>query len=225
MPLHAPKDTLYTTLAEVAQSIAHSHRLELLEYLAQGQHSVEELAALSGLTFANTSRHLQILRRARLVETERRGKNILYSIVNQNEVVALLKALGCVGERNRAEIKQIMNDYFDEKDSLTPVSRETLLSQLQEGTVTLIDVRPEHEFNQGHLPGALNITLDELEAHLALIPKNQQIVAYCRGPYCVLSFEVVEYLRAKGYRVRRLEDGYPEWKAAGLEVESVNSTL
>ncbi|CAM8753313.1 ArsR/SmtB family transcription factor [Burkholderia pseudomallei] len=215
-----PKQAVYSSLAEIAQGIGHPHRLELLEYLAQGQHSVEELAALSGLTFANTSRHLQILRRVRLVETERRGKNVLYSIANQDEVVTLLKALGCVGERNRAEIRQIMSDYFSARDALAPVSQEELVTHLRDGMVTLIDVRPEHEFNLGHLPGALNIPVNELEAHLAQLPKDHEIVAYCRGPYCVLSFEAVAWLRARGYRVRRLVDGFPEWKAAGLEVEA-----
>ncbi|KAB2903085.1 MAG: metalloregulator ArsR/SmtB family transcription factor [Burkholderiaceae bacterium] len=215
-----PKQAIYSSLSEIVQGIGHPHRLELLEYLAQGQRSVEELAALSGLAFANTSRHLQILRRARLVETQRRGKNVLYSIVNQNEVVSLLSALGCVGERNRAEIRQVMSDYFSARDALAPVSRDELLSLLRDGAVTLIDVRPEHEFKLGHLPGALSIPLHELEAHLAQLPKQHDIVAYCRGPYCVLSFEAVAWLRARGYRVRRLVDGFPEWKAAGLEVEA-----
>jgi rhodanese-related sulfurtransferase/DNA-binding transcriptional ArsR family regulator len=215
-----PKQAIYSSLAEIAQAIGHPHRLELLEHLAQGQRSVEELAEISDLTFANTSRHLQILRRARLVETERQGKRVLYSLTSQEDVVTLLRALGCVGERNRAEVRQIISDYFGARDSLAPVSREELVSLLRGGMVTVIDVRPEHEFGLGHLPGAMNIPLNELKKRLSRLPKNQEIVAYCRGPYCVLSFEAVALLRAKGYRVRRLVDGFPEWKAAGLEIET-----
>ncbi|MBN9077926.1 MAG: ArsR family transcriptional regulator [Rhizobiales bacterium] len=214
----SPKQAVYASLAEVAQAIGHQHRLELLEHLAQGQRSVEELANLAGLNFANASRHLQILRRARLVETERRGKHILYSLSGETEVVGLMKALGCVGERNMAEIRQMMSDYFDARDALDPMTRKELMSSLHDGMVTLLDVRPQGEFTLGHLPGALNMPLGELEQRLSELPKDQEIVAYCRGPYCVLSFEAVANLRAKGYRVRRLEDGFPEWKAAGLEV-------
>lgn len=220
MSTAGPKQAIYSSLAEVAQAIGHAHRLELLEHLAQGQRSVEELAARSGLTFANTSRHLQILRRARLVETERRGKHILYSLTGETEVVALLKALGCVGERNLAEVRQMMTDYFDARDALAPVTRDELMASLRDGMVTLLDVRPEDEFALGHLPGALNMPLGELERRLSELPKDHEIVAYCRGPYCLLSFEAVASLRAKGYRVRRLEDGFPEWKAAGLEIEA-----
>lgn len=216
----SPKQAIYSGLAEVAQAVAHPYRLELIEHLAQGRRSVEELAALAGLTFANTSRHLQILRRARLVETARRGKHVLYSLAGETEVVALLKALGCVGERNVAEVRQMMTDYFGARDTLAPVSREELVSFVRDGMVTLLDVRPEDEFALGHLPGALNLPLGELERRLSELPKDQEIIAYCRGPYCVLSFEAVASLRAKGYKVRRLEDGFPQWKAAGLMVEA-----
>ena len=217
--MKGPKQTIYSSLAEIAQAIGHPHRLELLEYIAQGQQSVEDLAALSQLTFANTSRHLQILRRARLVETERQGKYILYSLVSEGNVVTFLRALGSLGERNRAEVRQIMSDYFSARDALAPVSREELVSRMQDGTVTLVDVRPEHEFDLGHLPGAINIPLSKLKKGLSRLPKANEIVAYCRGPYCVLSFEAVALLRTKGYQAHRLIDGFPEWKAAGFEVE------
>lgn len=216
-----PKQVIYESLAEIAQAIGHAHRLALLEHLAQCEHSVEELSARTGLTFANTSRHLQILRRARLVETERRGKRILYSLAGDAEVVALVRALSRVGERNVAEIDRVKTDYFRARDSLEPVSREELVSRLQDGLVTVLDVRPEDEFAVGHLPGALNIPLGELERRLGELPANREIVAYCRGPYCIFSFEAVAALRARGYVVRRLEDGYPEWKAAGLPVEAL----
>ncbi|PKA40039.1 metalloregulator ArsR/SmtB family transcription factor (plasmid) [Rhizobium sullae] len=215
-----PKQAIYNSLAEVAQALGHAHRLELLEHLAQGERSVEELSARSSLTFANTSRHLQILRRARLVETERRGKHVLYRLAGDVEVVALMQALGRVGARNVAEVNRVMTDYFRARDALEPVSREELVSRLQDGLVTVLDVRPEDEFALGHLPGALNIPLAELERRLAELSADREIVAYCRGPYCVLSFEAVAALRERGYRVHRLEDGYPEWKAAGLPVET-----
>lgn len=213
-----PKQTIYSSLAEIAQAVGHPYRLELLEHLAQGQRTVEDLAQLNKLTFANTSRHLQILRRARLVETERQGKYIFYSLASEENVVKLLRALGAVGERNSAEVRQIMSDYFSARDALAPVSREELVSRLRDGTVTLIDLRPEHEFGLGHLPGAINMPIEKLTKRLSGMPKARPIVAYCRGPYCVLSFEAVALLRAKGYLAHRLVDGFPEWKAAGFEV-------
>ena len=216
-----PKQVIYESLAEVAQALGHAHRLELLEHLAQGERSVEELAARANLTFANTSRHLQLLRRARLVETQRRGKHVLYRLAGDAEVVMLMQALGRVGERNVAEVNRVMADYFRARDALEAVSREDLVSRLHDGLVTVLDVRPEDEFVLGHLPGALNIPLAELERRLAELPADREVIAYCRGPYCVLSFEAVAALRARGYLVRRLEDGYPEWKAAGLPIEAV----
>jgi len=195
-----PKQAIYENLAGVAQALGHAHRLEILEHLAQG---------------------MQILRRARLVETERRGKHVLYRLAGDAEVVALIKALGRVGERNVAEIGRVVTDYFQARDALEPVSRDDLVARLRDNLVTVLDVRPEDEFALGHLPGALNIPLAELERRLGELPKSREVIAYCRGPYCVLSFEAVAALRARGYRVRRLEDGYPEWKAAGLPVESV----
>jgi ArsR family transcriptional regulator len=205
----------------VAHALAHPHRLELLEHLAQGERSVDELSARAHLNFANTSRHLQILRRARLVETNRRGKRVFYCLAGDGELVALTKALGRVGERNMAEIDRVMADYFRARDALEPVSREDLVSRLRDDLVTVLDVRPEDEFAVGHLPGALNIPLAELERRLSELPKDREVIAYCRGPYCVLSFEAVAALRTRGYRVRRLEDGYPEWKAAGLPIEAL----
>jgi ArsR family transcriptional regulator len=220
MSTTGPKQVIYGSLAEVAQALGHAHRLELLEHLAQGERSVEELSARASLSFANTSRHLQILRRARLVETERRGKHVLYRLAGDAEVVALIQALGRVGERNVAEVNRVMNDYFYARDALEAVSRDDLLARLQDGMVTVLDVRPEDEFAVGHLPGALNIPLAELERRLGELPADREVIAYCRGPYCVLSFEAVAALRERGYRVHRLEDGYPEWKAAGLPVEA-----
>ncbi len=216
-----PKQAIFAGLAEVAQALGHAHRLELLEHVAQGMRSVEELSTRANLSFANTSRHLQILRRARLVEAERRGKRVLYRLAGDAEVVELLRALGRLGERNVAEVSRIMTDYFHARDALEPVSREDMVSRLRDGLVTVLDVRPEDEFWLGHLPGALNIPFGKLERRLSELPADREIIAYCRGPYCVLSFEAVAMLRARGYLVRRLEDGYPEWKAAGLPTEAV----
>jgi rhodanese-related sulfurtransferase len=216
-----PKRAIFAGLADVAQALGHAHRLELLEHVAQGMRSVEELSARTNLSFANTSRHLQILRRARLVDAQRRGKHVLYRLAGDNEVVDLMRALGRVGERNLAEVNRVMTDYFHARDALEPVSRANLISRLRDGLVTILDVRPEDEFALGHLPGALNIPFSKLEQRLGELPADREVIAYCRGPYCVLSFEAVAALRARGYRVRRLEDGYPEWKAAGLPIEVV----
>jgi rhodanese-related sulfurtransferase len=215
-----PKQAIFESLAEVAQALGHANRLELLEHLAQRERSVEDLTALSGMGFANTSRHLQILRRARLVETERRGKNVLYSLAGGAEVVGLIKSLGRVGERNVAEVNRVLGDYFHSRDSMEPVTREDLTGRIADGLVTVLDVRPADEFAEGHLPGARNIPLAELERRLKELPKTVEVVAYCRGPYCVLAFEAVAALRAKGFKAVRLEDGFPEWKAAGLTVET-----
>ncbi|MCP9232572.1 metalloregulator ArsR/SmtB family transcription factor [Mesorhizobium sp. M0833] len=215
-----PKQAIFASLAEVAQALGHAHRLELLEHLAQGERSVEGLAARAGLNFANASRHLQILRRARLVEAERHGKHMLYRLSGDVLVVELMKALGRVGERNVAEVNRVMTDYFQARDALEAVSREELVSRLRDGLVTVLDVRSEDEFALGHLPGALNIPFAELENRLAELPAKREVIAYCRGPYCVLSFEAVAALRARGYVAHRLEDGYPDWKAAGLPIEA-----
>ena len=171
-----PKQAIYENLAGVAQALGHAHRLEILEHLAQGMRSVEELSARAHLTFANTSRHLQILRRARLVETERRGKHVLYRLAGDTEVVTLIKALGRVGERNVAEIGRVVTDYFQARDALEPVSRDDLVARLRDGLVTVLDVRPEDEFALGHLPGALSIPLAELERRLVELPKSREVI-------------------------------------------------
>jgi rhodanese-related sulfurtransferase/DNA-binding MarR family transcriptional regulator len=213
-----PKQRVFVGLAEIAQALGHAHRLELLEHLGQGERSVEDLAARTGLTVANTSRHLQLLRRAALVEGRREGKRVFYRLSGEDAVVALMQALSRVGERNSAEIARVITSYFRARDELEPVSRPELLDRLRSGAVTVLDVRPEDEFRQGHVPGSLNIPLAQLERRLAELPVSREIVAYCRGPWCVLSFEAVAMLRQRGYRVRRLEDGFPEWKVAGLPI-------
>ena len=213
-----PKQNVFASLAVIAQALSHAHRLELLEHLGQGERSVEDLATRANLTLPNTSRHLQLLRRAALVEGRREGKRVYYRLTGEEAVVGLLLALSRVGERNSAEIARVMASYFRARDELEPVSRDELLGRLRDGTATVLDVRPEDEFAHGHVPDALNIPLSQLERRLVELPADQEIVAYCRGPWCVLSFEAVALLRQRGYRVRRLEDGFPEWKMAGLPV-------
>ena len=215
-----PKQHVFASLAAIAQALGHAHRLEMLEHLAQGERSVEDLADRAGITLANCSRHLQLLRRAGLVEGRREGKRVFYRLAGEDAVIGLLNALSRVGERNSAEIARVMASYFRARDELEPVSRTELLVRLRAGAAAVLDVRPEDEFQQGHLPGALNIPLAQLERRLAELPPDREIVAYCRGPWCVLSFEAVAALRQRGYRARRLEDGFPEWKVAGLPVGS-----
>jgi ArsR family transcriptional regulator len=214
-----PKQALFTEFASIARALGSAHRLEILEHLAQGECGVEALAERVGLTVANASQHLQHLKRAGLVEARRDGKFVLYRLGDER-VLALLGMLFEVGERNLAEVDRILREYFTVRDSMEPVTRMELMERTRAGLVTVLDVRPADEFEAGHLPGAVNIPLKELEGRLAELDPSQEIVAYCRGPYCVLSFEAVASLRARGFRVRRLEDGLPEWRAAGLPVEA-----
>jgi rhodanese-related sulfurtransferase/DNA-binding transcriptional ArsR family regulator len=213
-----PKRAMFEHLAGVARSLGSARRLELLELLAQTERSVEELAGLSGLTIANASQHLQQLRRFGLVEASRDGKHVIYKLADA-EVIVLLAALSRVTERNVGAVEKVLNAYFRERDKLEPVSRKELLRRMRDGLVTLIDTRPQEEFAAGHLPGAINLPLSELKRRLRELPRDQEIIAYCRGPYCVLSYEAVAELRRRGFKAFRLEDGFPEWKAAGLPVE------
>jgi len=215
----SPKIQIFEQFAEVARTLAHATRVELLEHVAQGERPVERLAQLTSQSVANTSQHLQQLRRSGFVKPRREGKRVLYQL-GDGPIIELLSALRKVAEHNCAEMRAITSLYFDRLDAFEPVSREEVLRRLAEGSVTLLDVRPEDEFASGHLPGAVNIPLPELERRLSTLPGEREIVAYCRGAYCVLSFEAVAALRARGYTVRRLVDGFPEWKAAGLAVES-----
>lgn len=214
-----PKQAIYAEFAAVARALGHAHRLELIEHLAQGERTVETLARRSELSVANASQHLQQLRRAGLVASRREGRHVIYRL-SDDAVLTLFSSLRTVAERNVAEIDRIVRSYFTDLDDLEPVSREALLARLRDGRVTVLDVRPADEFAMGHLPGALNVPLDTLEQRLQELDPDQEIVAYCRGAYCVLSFEAVAALRGRGFNVHRLEDGYPEWRAAGLPVES-----
>lgn len=210
---------IFEEFAELARTLASAQRLFLLEHIAQGERSVERLAELSGLSVANASQHLQQLRRAGFVETRREGKRVLYRL-GTGPVLGLLSALRQHAEYNRAQIRELVADRRDQPDRLEAISREELLLRMREGGVTLLDVRPQDEFASGHLPGAINIPIEELERRLAELPAGGEIVAYCRGPYCALSFDAVTVLQGKGFAVRRLDSGFPDWKAAGLAVES-----
>lgn len=215
--MSSPKRLVFEQFAKVAQALANGHRVELLELVAQGERSVEDLARLSGLKVTNASQHLQLLRRAGLVVARRSGKQVLYRLVDR-DVVDLLTALRRTAERGVAEIEKITQSYFRALDSLEAVSHEELARRLRDGTVTLIDVRPAEEFAAGHIPGAINIPLPELPQRCGDVSADRTVIAYCRGPYCIFAFEAVALLRALGYDARRLEGGYPQWWAANRPV-------
>lgn len=213
-----PKQLLYIQFAEIAKALAHPHRLEILELLAQGERNVEALAERARLSVANASQHLRLMRQAGLLASRRAGKHVVYRLSDAS-VLGLVAALHRVGEQNLAEVREVLGSYFHERDAMEPVSRNELSRRLKDGLVTVLDVRPSDEFSAGHLPEAINIPLSELGKRLRELPKNKEVIAYCRGPYCVLAFEAADLLRKRGYTVRRLEDGFPEWKAAGLPVD------
>ncbi|MCW5585192.1 MAG: ArsR family transcriptional regulator [Chromatiales bacterium] len=212
------KQALFAQFARVGKALASANRLELLEFLAQGERSVDALARVSGLSVANTSQHLQQLRQAGLVTARKEGVTVYYSL-SDKDVVALVDKVRDVAERHLAEVEQLVSRYLTVKDDLEPVPSRELLKRARQGLVTVIDVRPEEEYAAGHLPGAVNIPLASLEKQLRDFDREKEVVAYCRGPHCVLAFEAVARLRAKGFEARRLQDGFPEWKLAGLPVE------
>lgn len=212
-----PKQAVLAGFAEVAKAFAHAHRLEILEQLAQGERSVEALAERVGLSVANTSQHLRLMRGAGLLSSRRDGKRILYAL-SDPAVLSAVAALQKVAERKSAQVRNVIGSYFRARDALEPISRKELARRLKDNLVTVVDVRPADEYAAGHLPEAVNVPLRELSRHLRKIPKDREVVAYCRGPYCVLAFEAVALLRERGFSAKRLEDGFPEWKAAGLPV-------
>jgi ArsR family transcriptional regulator len=211
------KHALLAEFATVARALGSAHRLDILEHLAQGERSVDGLARRIGLPVANASQHLQALRRAGLVEAQRAGKHVVYRIADA-AVLHLLAALRAVAERQVAAVGEIVAGYFAARDAMEPVSFAELVDRVESGLVTVLDVRPEDEFAHGHLPGALNIPLSQLGGRLAELPQEGEIVAYCRGPWCVLAFEAVALLRKEGRTARRLAGGLPEWRLAGQPV-------
>jgi ArsR family transcriptional regulator len=215
MSARGPKQQVFAQFAAVAKAVAHEHRIELLEHLGQGEQSVEVLARKAGLSVANASHHLQLMRRGGLVDARRDGTFVFYRISDE-AVFALLASLRRVGEHQLAEVERVVRTYFHQRDGMESISQKELARRIRQGSVTILDVRPGDEYAAGHLRGAVNIPLDRLRRRLNTLDSSRAIVAYCRGPYCVLSFEAVALLRSKGFDVRRLEDGFPEWKAAGL---------
>ncbi len=214
-----PKSRLFEQLARVGTALGSAGRLQLLEFLAQGERSVEALATLTGLSVANCSKHLQTLRQAGLVVARKEGLRVYYSIAG-DDVIALYSALQHVAENRVAEVERLLRTWLAHRDQLEPVARAELIDRAKKGLVTVLDVRPAEEYAAGHLPGAINIPVDQLKGRLAKFPRGKEVVAYCRGPYCLLSFEAVEALRKRGLKARRLKDGFPEWRAAGLPVET-----
>ena len=205
------KNAVYEQLARIGGSLASAPRLELLDLLCQGPRTVEVLAGQVGQSVANPSHHLQVLRRARLVDTERRGVHITYRLAD-DEVCRFFLALRGLAESRLLEIEQVTRQFLAARGDLEAVPRDALIDRVRSGAVTVLDVRPRDEFRSGHLPGALSVPLDQL-------PRHREVVAYCRGPYCVLAVEAVALLRSRGFQAVRMEEGVPDWRARGLPVE------
>lgn len=212
-----PKLRLFSGFAAIGHALGNEHRLRILELLAQRETSVEALAQRVGLSLANASQHLRLLRAVGLLSSRRAGKHVLYA-VSDPTVLALTAALGQVAERNLAQVREVINGYCRERDAFEPISRNELRRRLKDDVVTLLDVRPGDEFAAGHVPQAINIPLRDLPRRLRELPRNRAVVAYCRGAYCLLAFEAVALLRRRGFTALRLEAGFPEWRAAGLPI-------
>jgi len=210
-----PKRAVFENLARIGTALSSPVRLELLELLAQGERGVEDLATLTGASVANTSQHLQKLKQVGLIVGRKEAQFVKYRLAG-DEVIALFGALGVAGQAYLTDVERIVRLYFTAKDDLEPVPAADLLERAKKGLVTVLDVRPPEEYAAGHVPGAVNIPIHELERRLAELPKRKEVVAYCRGPYCLMSYDAVFLLRKKGLRARRLEDGLPEWQLAGL---------
>jgi len=213
------KQDVHAQLARVGKALSHGNRLELLDFIAQGPRSVDELATMTRLSVANASKHLQELRRAGLVRARKEGLRVYYELAGP-DVVALIAALGRVAETRLAEMEQLVRTYITARDDLEPIPAAELVKRSKLGLVTVLDVRPAKEFAAGHLPGAINVPVEDLAKRLRKLPKGREVIAYCRGPYCLLSVDAVALLRTKGFKARRLQDGFPEWKASGLPVEA-----
>lgn len=216
------KDRVFGELAVLGQALANPHRLELLDLLAQGARNVEDLARESRMSLANTSAHLQVLRRGRLVEAEKHGLHVQYRLASPG-VFELYRNLRDLGSAHLAELDRLVETYFTNRDELHLVDKEELLRRVEQGVVTVVDVRPFEEFEQGHILHARSIPLAELERRLAELPTDREVVAYCRGPYCLLSDEALTLLLARGFRARRLSEGLPEWRAAGYPIGTIAS--
>lgn len=211
------KDSVYEQLARMGKATSAPKRLELLDLLCQGPRTVEVLAREAAVTVANASQHLQVLRAARLVEAEKRGLFVEYRVANE-QVCDFFLSLRSLAESRLAEVEQVTRAYFSERGGMEPVASEELLRRVRNGEVTVLDVRPSEEYRAGHIPGAVSVPVAQLKARLKDLPKDREVVAYCRGPYCVMAVEAVELLRKKGFTAHRLEKGVAELKARGWRV-------
>lgn len=219
------KKELLRQFARIGKAVSSPARLEILDLLSQGEKPVEMVAKQAGLSVTNTSNHLKELRNAALVTRRKEGIYVYYGLADP-AVHDFLRCLQDIAVRQLAEVRQIVRDYFEEPDSLEPVGASDLLARLRSEEVVVLDVRPEDEYVAGHLPGALSIPVGELERRLAELPPDREVVAYCRGPYCVMALQAVDMLRSHGFRARRLDVGLPDWRAQGLAVmEGSPSTL
>jgi rhodanese-related sulfurtransferase/biotin operon repressor len=214
---------LYIEVSRIAKALSSPSRLQLVQILAQSERTVEALGRELGLSTANVSHHLQALREARLVEARKEGLYVYYRLAGP-DVFALANQLRQVGERRLAEMDRLVKGYFRSRDAMEAVPRDELLRRAREGTTIVLDVRPEEEYLAGHIPGAVSVPLDQLATRLEELPREKEVVAYCRGPYCFMAFEAVRLLRARGREARRLEEGFPEWRTAGLPVASGSGT-
>ena len=212
------KDLIFQQFANIANAFSSPKRLEIIDILEQGEKDVETLSRQISATFANTSRHLQILKNSRLVESRREGVRMYYRLADE-KVFNCWKGLQSLAENRVAEIREVVRNFFDERHAMNAMSKEELWSRIQSNDVIVLDVRPQEEFSSGHIPGAISIPLSELRKRLNEIPHDREVVAYCRGPYCVLSPEAIKILRDEGYAASRLEEGLPEWREAGFLVE------
>ena len=216
-PNRAFKDAIYEQFARIGKAVSSPKRLELLDVLCQGPRTVEVLAKESNLTVANASQHLQVLRAARLVKTEKEGLFVIYRLADQ-AVCEFFRAMRVIAESRLAEIEQIKRQFLEGREGMEPVDRDGLLELVRKEAVTVLDVRPVEEYKAGHIAGAISLPLKELERHLSDLPRDQEIVAYCRGPYCVLSIQAVEMLRAKGFKAVRIEEGIQDFRAMGFPI-------
>ena len=216
---HELKQRIYEQFARIGKALASPVRLELLDLLQQGERSVEDLAREAELPIANASQHLQLLHAARLVDSRRAAQRVFYRVAAPS-VDALWRALRKAGESQLAELDRVARDYLDGRDDFAPIGRKELLRGLKEGRVVLIDVRPREEYEAQHIDGAVSVPLDEVDAFARSAPRGKQVVAYCRGPYCVYALQAVKRLRKRGVEAARLDDGVPEWRAAGLPVSA-----
>jgi len=211
------KDSIYEQVARLGKAASAPKRLELLDLLCQGPRSVEALALQAGISLANASQHLQVLRGARLVDAEKKGLRVEYRLASE-DVCQFFLTLRGLAESRLTEIDQVTREYFESRGAMEAVEGEELLRRVRDGEVTVLDVRPAEEYRAGHIPGALSIPVSELKARLRELPKAREIVAYCRGPYCVMALEAVQLLRAKGFEAHRMEQGVVDWRARGWRV-------